>query len=49
MQLALEIEPRLDNQELNLSVRYWEGAVQADGRAGGERVTGQGYLELAGY
>jgi predicted secreted hydrolase len=49
MQLALEIEPRLDNQELNLSVRYWEGAVLADGRAGGERVTGQGYLELAGY
>jgi predicted secreted hydrolase len=49
MQLALEIEPRLDDQELDLSVRYWEGAVHAKGRAGGETVTGRGYLELAGY
>jgi len=47
--LALEVEPRLDDQELDLSVRYWEGAVQARGRAGTEAVTGQGYLELAGY
>ena len=49
MQLALEIEPRLNDQELDLSARYWEGAVRAKGRAGGEKLTGQGYLELAGY
>jgi predicted secreted hydrolase len=47
--LSLEIAPRLDDQELDLSVRYWEGAVLAKGRAGAEAVTGQGYLELAGY
>ena len=47
--LSLEVEPRLDDQELDLSVRYWEGAVLARGRAGTEAVTGQGYLELAGY
>ena len=47
--LSLEVEPRLDDQELDLSVRYWEGAVLARGRAGRETVTGQGYLELVGY
>jgi predicted secreted hydrolase len=47
--LSLDITPRLDDQELDLSVRYWEGAVYAKGRAGAETVTGQGYLELAGY
>jgi predicted secreted hydrolase len=49
IQLSLKIEPRLDDQELELSVRYWEGAVHARGRAGTEAVTGEGYLELAGY
>jgi predicted secreted hydrolase len=47
--LSLDVTPRLDGQEIDLSVRYWEGAVHADGRAGGETVTGRGYLELAGY
>ena len=47
--LSLDIAPRLDDQELDLSVRYWEGAVLAQGRAGAETITGQGYLELAGY
>ena len=36
-------------QELDLSVRYWEGAVLAEGRLNAAPVTGQGYLELAGY
>lgn len=47
--IALEVEPRLDEQELDLSVRYWEGAVKASGHAGDETVSAQGYLELAGY
>ncbi len=47
--LSLEIEPRLDDQELDRSVRYWEGAVLARGRVGTDAVTGHGYLELAGY
>lgn len=47
--LELDIEPYLANQELNLSVRYWEGAVRAQGTAGGAHVEGEGYLELAGY
>ena len=48
-ELSLELEPRLDDQELDLTVRYWEGAMRAKGRAGTAPVTGEGYLELAGY
>ncbi len=49
-QLALEIRPYVPNQELNLSVRYWEGAVSGSGVGpGGSNVTADGYLELAGY
>jgi predicted secreted hydrolase len=45
--LDLAISPYLEDQEVNLSVRYWEGAVRAV--AAGSKVTAQGYLELAGY
>ena len=37
------------NPELDVSVRYWEGAVEARGTARGLPVTGRGYLELVGY
>ena len=47
--LDLEIRPYLENQELDLSVRYWEGAVHATGRGPQGTLTAQGYLELAGY
>jgi predicted secreted hydrolase len=47
--IELEIRPYLENQELDLSVRYWEGAVRAAGQGPGGSLTGQGYLELAGY
>jgi predicted secreted hydrolase len=47
--LGLDIEPRLDGQELDLSVRYWEGAVSVSGNAAGADIRGVGYLELAGY
>jgi predicted secreted hydrolase len=43
--LRLEVRPLLDDQELALSFRYWEGASTASG--GG--LTGRGYLELTGY
>jgi predicted secreted hydrolase len=47
--IQLEIQPYLENQELDLSVRYWEGAVHAAGRGPRGALTAQGYLELAGY
>ena len=42
--LDLLITPRVADQELDVSVRYWEGAVAVSGS-----VAGVGYVELAGY
>ena len=47
--LALSVEPYLEDQEIDSTVRYWEGAVRVAGRAGAAQIAGQGYLELAGY
>jgi predicted secreted hydrolase len=47
--LRLEVRPLIPNQEMNLTVRYWEGAVVAQGTGDGESLTGRGYLELTGY
>jgi predicted secreted hydrolase len=47
--ISLDIRPYLEEQELALSVRYWEGAVRAEGKGPAGALTGQGYLELAGY
>ncbi len=48
-EVELEIVPYLADQELNLLVRYWEGAVQIQGRYKGQQVNGSGYVELTGY
>jgi predicted secreted hydrolase len=46
----LAIEPRIPDQELDLSFRYWEGAVSVTGSGeGGAAVSGRGYVELTGY
>jgi predicted secreted hydrolase len=47
--LALTVTPRLRHQELDLMVRYWEGAVRVEGTHGGRPVAGRGYVELTGY
>jgi predicted secreted hydrolase len=39
----------VDDQELNLTLRYWGGAVQITGKDKGQTVKGQGYVELTGY
>lgn len=48
--ILVDVQPYLKAQEMNLSVRYWEGAARVTGHtAGGESVAGEGYVELAGY
>jgi predicted secreted hydrolase len=47
--LALSVRPVLRNQELATNVRYWEGAVDIEGRRAGQRISGRGYVELTGY
>jgi predicted secreted hydrolase len=48
-QIQLEIRPLIPQQELNLTVRYWEGAVNAEGMGPSQGLSGRGYLELTGY
>jgi predicted secreted hydrolase len=47
--LELEVVPRIADQELRASVRYWEGSVGVRGTSRGESVEGDGYVELTGY
>jgi len=48
-QLALRVRALIPQQEIDLSVRYWEGAVDVRGSRGDVAVRGTGYLELTGY
>lgn len=47
--LELDLDPYIEDQELNLTVIYWEGAVQISGRHNGQAVSGVGYVEMTGY
>lgn len=47
--LDLDVRPVLPDQELNVTVRYWEGAVDVSGTSRGRPVRGRGYVELTGY
>lgn len=47
--LDLTLVPLVAGQELDVTVRYWEGAVRVEGRAGGAPAGGYGYVELTGY
>ncbi len=49
LDLDLELDAVLDAQELDTTVRYWEGAIDARGRRGARPVSAEGYLELTGY
>ena len=40
-------KPLIQNQELDLTVRYWEGAIELFNLEGGK--IGRGYMELTGY
>jgi predicted secreted hydrolase len=48
-ELDLEVRPLLTDQELDVSFRYWEGAVEVEGTRRGRPVRGRGYVELTGY
>ncbi len=46
--LTLEVVPLVADQEFTEPVRYWEGAVRVQGRAGPRMLDGHGYVELVG-
>jgi len=43
-EIYLFITPSVKNQELDLTITYWEGSVRVSGSH-----TGRGYAELTGY
>lgn len=47
--VELAVQPVLAAQELETTIRYWEGAVDATGTRAGRAVSGRGYVELTGY
>ncbi len=47
--LGLEVRPLVADQEHDLGIRYWEGAVETTGTASGAPIKGFGYVELTGY
>ena len=47
--LDLTITPKVADQEMRLTVRYWEGAVTVTGKVGDQPMRGQGYLEMTRY
>lgn len=48
-ELDLTVTPKLADQEMRLTVPYWEGAVTARGHSRGQAIHGQGYLEMTRY
>jgi predicted secreted hydrolase len=48
-EVDLTVTPLLDDQELAVSFRYWEGAVRVEGTVEGRTVSGYGYVEMTGY
>jgi predicted secreted hydrolase len=48
-EIDLTVRPYIADQELLVTVVYWEGAVRVEGTYGGQLVTGSGYVELTGY
>jgi len=49
LKLELEVASPVKNQELDLSVVYWEGCIRLKGWRAGKPVDGVGYMELTGY
>ena len=47
--VKLTVEPLIEDQEMDVSFVYWEGAATIAGTIEGETVQGVGYVELTGY
>ena len=47
--IQLTLKPYVADQEMRVSIVYWEGAVEITGTSNGAPVTGSGYVEMTGY
>ena len=48
-EITLKVSTPLKTQEMNTSVRYWEGIIDIEGKIKKENISGKGYMELTGY
>lgn len=47
--IQLDLQPLIANQEMDVSIKYWEGAVEISGQSDSRTVSGKGYVEMTGY
>ena len=47
--LSLKMTPLFPDQEMNVSVRYYEGTLSVSGEMNGEEIGGNGFIEMTGY
>jgi predicted secreted hydrolase len=47
--IRLELATLFDDQEMDVSVRYYEGTLDVKGSMNGEEIGGQGFIEMTGY
>ena len=47
--IQLTFKPYVTDQEMHVSIVYWEGAVEIAGTSNGAPVKGSGYVEMTGY
>jgi predicted secreted hydrolase len=49
LDMEIKVVPMLDASELDVAIRYWEGAIRVQGREGSRSIGGKGFLEMTGY
>ena len=47
--IQVTLKPYIADQEMHISIVYWEGAVNVSGTSNGAGVKGNGYVEMTGY
>ena len=48
-ELEMDVITVFDDQEMTVSVQYYEGALQVSGKFRDEAIDGNGYIEMTGY
>lgn len=48
-ELEMDVTTLFDDQEMTVSVQYYEGALQVSGKFRDEAIDGNGYIEMTGY
>jgi len=47
--LSLKMTPLFPDQEMDVSVRYYEGTLSVSGEMNGGKIGGNGFIEMTGY